>query len=255
MMRPIVFWLRGCTGVEANGLRASSFNTPKTTSSCTSSSAKVVHTVDMSVVAIDPPPSLRWSILFFLLWPFLAARLARRGADTRLLMALPVAFGLVILALDMARIANVMSLAGPAPHAVAAGLAEAVVAVVIGALSALVVLGIIALKRILRISSAHPAASLCLLAAALIAETAIGTYIRHLPAFSRQAFTITVVGLALALASCFGIAWAIARSTLRASISRFTTRWCVGSAVVAFLLAIIASTVVHNLAQFAIGGA
>jgi hypothetical protein len=217
------------------------------------SSGTVSDAVDMSIVAVDPPPSLPWHLLFFLAWPLLAVRFARRGVDTRLLMALPVALGTVMLAIGIGRVANVASLTGPAPHAVAAGLAESIIPVVIGALSSLLVVVITAFKRTLLITSDHPSVTLGLLAVVLATETTIGASIRANSVFSRITFGLVLAGLILAITTCLLIAWLIGTTPLEASRPIPPKSWCTGFALAVLALALGASVVIRNLAQFARG--
>src|SRR5207253_11370154 len=104
--------------------------------------------MDMSVVAVDPPPSLPWIGVFLAVWPIFAVYFGRRGADIRLLMLLPISLSAAATGLALARVAQVLSLAGSCPPAVVAGLAGGVVSIAAGSVSALGCLAVVAAGKL-----------------------------------------------------------------------------------------------------------
>src|SRR5207253_5135104 len=133
--------------------------------------------MDMSVVAVDPPPSLPWIGVFLAVWPIFAVYFGRRGAVIRLLMLLPISLSAAATGLALERVAQVLSLAGSGPHAVAAGLAEGVVPIAAGSVSALLTLAVVAYRKRASVFVTLHAPVLPLLGLTLFAEAVLGVYL------------------------------------------------------------------------------
>jgi hypothetical protein len=90
--------------------------------------------MDMTVVSGPHAPLwLRITFLAIVIWPFLGPAVIRRHADLRAFSLVPLFVGTAAASLGAVRIIFILNLSGKAPHAAAAGAAEALIAPIFGA--------------------------------------------------------------------------------------------------------------------------
>ena len=105
--------------------------------------------MDMTIVSTPPAPLwLRMTFLAIVIWPFVGPAIIRRHADLRAFTLVPLFVGTAAASLGAVRIIFILNFSGKAPHAAAAGAAEALIAPLLGALfSTAIAVTIAALPR------------------------------------------------------------------------------------------------------------
>jgi len=210
--------------------------------------------MDFSVIAIDPPPQFPWVVVFSAMWPFAARHFARRGADIRHLMLLPILIALMITAIGLTRVAQVASLTGPSPHATAAGLAESIVPILVGCLSSLFVLVAVALGPGVAMYQQRIVISLFCALSILLGEIGLGAHLHSGVAQSSRAVSFGSALLVAAAVSSTFTAAQIGRRRALVQVSRATAQhWCLSLAVTAVALCAVAIITIRVLASFARG--
>lgn len=212
--------------------------------------------MDIRVIAVDPPTSFPWAMLFFVLWPFLALLFSRRETDVRALIALPLSLAISFVALGFCRVAQVMSLTGPALHAVAAGLAESLIPVVAGCGSGLLVLLFTGIKRQIYVGKSRGGLYLALVLGPLLVVAAVGFGLAgNRTQYSSAALSAAVVALSVSVACALISATVVGRFGVVIEPSSARTAWWVafGSGLIG--IATGAFVVLRALAEYAMSAA
>jgi|GEM_PF-6420128 len=209
--------------------------------------------MDMSVLAVDPPPSLPWLFLFLAVWPLLALYFSRRHADTRLLMLLPISVSAAATAFALSRVAQTLSLTGSAPHATAAGLAEGLVPIVAGCTFALLTLALVGYRRLVHIPLRRRMPALRLLVLTLLTESALLVYL----AADSTAFSSFLVRTAMCITGLAVVTAIIVAAQIsvggEAAGQVVAGRSCVPFAVGSAALAATVVIIINKFASFARG--
>jgi hypothetical protein len=166
--------------------------------------------MDMTLVSGPPLPLwFRLALLATVLWPLFWSLCVRRGGDLRVFAIVPISLNLAATSLGILHVIRVMALTGRAPHATAAGLAEALVPLAFGTVLAMLLSAFVIVKRKWQRSNRGNTVCYLVLAHAAIFVAVLAFALRvqkqsvFSPALDRQAVAVVTVSIAILLVALF----------------------------------------------------